>query len=383
MGDVAASSTAEASAPRNDSGQFAPTEPAYGREGLERAAGFTPLPDEKSDEPIEGTREGIRAASMKMAEVRSLNNVAIHTTGLKQNVSMTVDQATSALQDSRDADSSQAALDERAALQAEVDKLRGELPQAKQAAETKPASDEEEIERALKIPRVKEALDKRVNEVETKRAAYESSLKEVGKARFAALVGDHPEFASLPLNQWANAINAMAQREPARAKQVVARIQALAQVEAAVHHADAQKTAREQASFREYSTKENARFAEMTKNVSPREMAAVQSEIPAMLKEYGVSDPRQFLEAISGQTQFPRASAERIMVDAAKYRLMQRAAKAVPARAAVPTVQRPGIPAPRGSVASNKIAELNAKLSQNGSLKTAAALLVAQRSKRR
>jgi hypothetical protein len=385
MGD-AATTTATAEAPRNDAGQFSPAEPAFGKAGLERAAGYVPMPEESKsdDEPIEGTREGIRAASMKLAEVRSLNNVAVHTMGLKPNTSITVEQGADALQDSRDADSAQAQLDERKALQAEVDKLRGELPQAKQATvETKPATDEEEIERALKIPRVKEALDKRVNEVETKRAAYESSLHEVGKARVAALVADFPEIANLPLNQWAAAINAMHAREPARAKQVLARVHALAQVEAADQQMKQQKTAREQASFREYATKENARFAEMTKGVSPREMSAIQAEIPAMLAEHGVTNPRQFLEAIAGQTQFPRASAERIMMDAARYRLMQKTARAVPARAAVPPVQRPGIIPSGRSPGANNLAALNAKLSATGNVKDAAKLLAASRKTRR
>jgi hypothetical protein len=113
--------------------------------------------------------------------------------------------------------------------------------------------------------------------------------------------------------------------------------------------------------------------------MTPQQMSAVQAEVPAMMAEYGVSNPRAFLEAIQGQTQFPRASAERIMIDAAKYRLMQKAAKAQPARALLPRVAVPGVAAPRGNSASTNLQALNQKLSQTGNIKDATALLMAKR----
>jgi hypothetical protein len=71
------------------------------------------------------------------------------------------------------------------------------------------------------------------------------------------------------------------------------------------------------------------------------------------------------------------------MVDAAKYRMMQRAAKAVPARGAVPTVQKPGYAGPRTNSRDTGLAALSMKLSKSGSIKDAAALLSARRSKGR
>jgi hypothetical protein len=374
---------APSAAPRSEStGQFQSSEPLTGRAGLEKAAGFEPMPKsadkpddfadakEAAAELIEKRKSASDRSGMAFAEIRA---------DAPANRTMNLDQAVDMLADSREADAMQAKLDSNKALQAEVDALRGKQPADAQQPQIETEAD---IDRALNHPKVRDAITAKVTEAETQRAAYEAGVRETTNARIAALVGQAPELANLPLNQWAAAITAMSQREPERARQVLTHLQALAAVEAASQQLNAQKTAKEQADMREYASRENARFRELTKGIAPREMAAVQAEIPHMLKEYGVTNPRQFLEAIQGQSTFPRASAERIMVDAAKYRLMQKAAKAIPARAAIPQVQRPGVAGSR-SVADSNLASLNAKLNQTGSVKDAAALLKAQRSRRR
>jgi hypothetical protein len=375
--------TTTTEAPRNDAGQFESSEPAYGREGLERAAGYVPMTDEnvpvhlRVETPDDLTVK--EAAAQRLKELSgSESQIVTHTAGLPANVTMTLDQAADALADARGADKAQAEIDGTKKEQRAIDKLRGEKPAAPAQIET-----ENDVERALANPKIRDAIAERVTAADTQRGNYEASIKEIGKARIAALVGDFPEMANLPLNQWAAAITAMHQREPARAKQVFARLQGLAQVEAAVQHIAQHKTAREQTEFKAYAAKENARFTELTKGISPKEMEAVKAEIPRMLKEYGVSDPHQFLAAIHGQSTFPRASAERIMVDAAKWRMAKRAAMPSPRRT-VPNVTRPGIAGPRGAERSDSgLAALNAKLSKSGSIKDATALLMARRSKGR
>ena len=83
------------------------------------------------------------------------------------------------------------------------------------------------------------------------------------------------------------------------------------------------------------------RFAEMTKDEIPAEMRAIEAEVPRMLAEYG-ADAKQFLEAIGTNSTFPRAAAERIMVDAAKYRMMKSATLPKPVAKPLPPVVRPG-----------------------------------------
>jgi len=366
--------TTTTEAPRNDTGQFESSEPAYGREGLERAAGYTPLETEPEETPEELTTDEAAAERLKQSGEPTM--IYAHVANLPPNVSMTLDQAADALADARGADAAQAEIDGTKADQKAIDKMRGEKPAAPQI------ESEADIEKVLANPKVRAAITAKVAEADARGAAYETSVQEIGKARIAALAGDFPELANLPLDKWAAAINVMHQREPARAQQAFARLQGLAQVEAAAQQIKAQKTAKDQGEFKTYAAKENARFAELTKGIAPKEMAAVKAEIPRMLKEYGVSDPHQFLAAIHGQSTFPRASAERIMVDAAKWRMAQRAAKPSPTRI-VPNVTRPGIAGPRGAERSDTgLAALSAKLSKTGNIKDAAKLLMARRSRR-
>jgi hypothetical protein len=388
MSDTTVTTEAPRSAPstlspsRESSGQFRSSEPAYGREGLERAAGFRPLKEKREDDAIDGQdRTAMRDAASELARARQEKPIEVHESGLKPNVTLSIEQATKRIEESRDANVSQAELDSTKAQQKAVDELRGSKPetQARQAhVETEP-----DIETVLKHPKVSAALAERVTAAETQRAAYESSVKEIGKVRIAALAADFPELANLPLDKWVSAITAMHQREPARAKLAYNRLQGLAQVEAAVQQIAQQKAAREQTEFKQYSAKENARFAELTKGIPPQQMAAITAEVPAMLAEVGVTDPRAFLKAIEGQSIFPRGSAERLLVDAARYRLMQKAAKPTPARPQLPPVQQPGHAQPRTNPQSANLKALNQRLSNTGDLKTAAALLAAMRKKGR
>ena len=235
---------------------------------------------------------------------------------------------------------------------------------------------------------MRDAILSKIGEAETQRQHFETSVQEVGKMRIAALAGDFPELMKLPLNQWANAINEHARARPdlppRRGRLPHDRLQSLGEVEAALGQLKAQKGSwRARPKWRQsYSAKENARFKELTKGMTPQQMQAVQAEVPAMMAEYGVTDPHAFLKAIEGQTTFPRASAERIMIDAARYRLLQKAPKAV-ATHALPNVQRPGVAQNRGSSASENIRALTAKLSQTGDIKDAAKLLAASRRKGR
>lgn len=353
-------------APRNDT-----AEPAYGREGLERAAGYVPLETASEDVPDDLTVK--EAAEQRLKELSgSESRIVTHTAGLPANVTMTLDQASDALAEARSADDAQADIDGTKAAQKEIDKLRGEKPEAKQP-ET-----EADIEKVLANPKVQAAITERVTAADTQRAHYEAAVVDAGKFAAASLFGDFPELADLHMTDWASAIEAMHQHNPARAQRAITKLQALARVEAANQHIKAQKTAREQTEFKAYAVKENARFAEMTKGIPAKEMAAIQAHVPKMLAEHG-ADVRQFLEAVSNQATFPRASAEALLVKAARYDLMVKNAKAAVPTRDIPHVQRPGIAGPRGAERSNvSLATLSAKLSKSGSLKDAVALRLAR-----
>jgi hypothetical protein len=370
--------TPERSAPpqRETSGQFRSSEPAYGQAGLERDAGYKPLKDDRDE--IDSDRTSILDASNERSKELQTRPIEVHESGLEERITLSVAQAAKRVEESRDADAAQAELDGTKAAQKEVDKLRSETPaEVRQPAQVE--AEPEDFDIAKAHPKVRDAILAKVTEAETQRQHFETSVKEVGKMRVAALAADFPELVNLPLDKWAGAINAMAQRDLPRAKQIANRLHSLGEVENAMIQIKAQKDSREKAEFTQYSARENQRFKELTKGMTPQQMSAVQAEVPAMMAEYGVTDPRAFLEAIQGQTSFPRASAERIMIDAAKYRLMQRAPKAIAARGPLPRVAVPGVAQNRGSSASANLASLNAKLSQTGNIKDATALLMAKR----
>lgn len=356
-----------AEAPRNDAG-----EPVYGREGLERAAGYVPLETATEETPDDLTVK--EAAEKRLKELSgSESSIITHTAGLPANVTMTLDQAADALGDARGADDAQAEIDGTKAAQKEIDKLRGEAPESKQPK----LETEADIEKVLANPKVQAAITERVTAADTQRAHYEAAVADAVKFAAASLFNDLPELADMPPAQWVNAINEMHERDPARARLALSRLQAVARVEAANQQIKAQKTAREQTAFQAYAAKENARFAELTKGIPAKEMAAIQAHVPKMLAEHG-ADVRQFLEAVSNQTTFPRASAEALLVKAARYDLMRAAAKAV-AKHAVPHVQKPGTAGPRGAERTDaSLGALSAKLSKSGSLKDAVALRLAR-----
>jgi hypothetical protein len=363
--------TPERTPQRETSGQFRSSEPAYGQAGLEKAAGYRPLKDDR--EEIDSDRISIRDASNERAKELQTKPIEVHESGLPDNVTLKVEQAAKRVEEARKADVDQAELDGTKAAQKAVDDLRnphGVEPQAKQI-EAEP-----DVEKVLKHPKISAALKERVDAAETQRAEYELGLKNAWHAQLGAL-NDFPEIANIPHTQWAATLNAMAQTDLPRAKQIAARLHSLAAVEAAAIQHNAQKDSRAKAEFGQYSARENERFKELTKGMTPQQMSAVQAEVPAMMAEYGVSNPRAFLEAIQGQTTFPRASAERMMIDAAKYRLLQRTARAQPTRT-LPPVARPGVAAPRTNPASANLQSLNAALAK-GDLKAAGKMIATNR----
>jgi hypothetical protein len=336
---------------------------------LERDAGYVRLADDSKEQPDALTKDEaadrLKELSGPESSIRTFNS------GLPDNVAISAEEAGKMLAESREADKAQAELDATKAEQKAIDKLRGDKPAAPQV-ET-----EADIEKVLANPKIRDAIAERVTAADTRAAQYESAVADAGKFAAASLFNDFPELSNLPLNQWVSAIQAMHQREPARAQLAMSKLQALARVEQAVQQLKAQNTAREQTEFKAYAAKENARFADMTKNIPAKEMAAIEAHVPKMLAEHG-ADVAQFLKAVSNQSTFPRATAEALLVKAARYDLAMKAAKPSPTRT-VPNVQRPGIAGPRGADrGESSLAALSNKLSRSGSLKDAVALRLAR-----
>jgi hypothetical protein len=342
---------------RNDAGQFTPsTENATGREYLERQAGFIPYKEPEA-EPSDGEEPTLRDVAADLADRRRAMEAELSgpeseiktyspLDGLPENTSFTVDQMAKIVGDERNAREEALEAAEIEKTRKEVDELRGVKPEEAEAKTEEPAETTEpgdldaEIEKALSNPKIKAAIEQHVGEVETARQQAVEAVNVATQFARASFMENFPEIMALPLPQWEGALAAMAQREPERFGKAVNSLNRVVQLQAAQQQAEQHREAEHRQKFAEYHKAENARFAELVKNETPETMRAVEKHIPAMLAEYG-ADPAQFLEAISSQSAFPRAAAERIMVDAAKYRMIMEAKAPIPTRP-VPQVQRPG-----------------------------------------
>jgi hypothetical protein len=360
---------------RDESGQFAPSEPLYGKAAEEAKEGFTPMVDEPNAEAEEISK---KEAADRLAELSSSKPIATHviSANLPADVTMTLEQGAAALADSRAADKAQAEIDGMAALQKEVDELRGTEPEAKSAPVD---TDEQTLEKALAHPRVKEALERQITEAETTRSTYSKGLDVANTFAQAAFAEGFPEIASLPIEHWESALRAMHAREPERFNKAMGTLNRVAQLQNAAQHEQQQRSAREAAEFQTYAKGEDARFADMTKG--ERNMPAIEAQIPATLRSLGV-DPAEFLKA-GAESKFLRsAAAQAILVKAAKYDLFKAALPPVPTKAPPPRVQQPGTARSAGERSVANLGTLNSRLNQTGNQKDAFQLLMAKRGKR-
>ncbi|SHM40962.1 hypothetical protein [Bradyrhizobium lablabi] len=367
----------------SSTGQFTSAEPPYGLASIEQEAGYVHLPEEPKEE-AEGLTvdEAAERYNSRTAEA----DVKTYTPlDLPDNVALTVEQAAKlrADRDAKDAKANEEAED--AKFRDEVDELRGNKAEEKEAvvkeADSAPVKEgdlDPEIEKALSNPKIQAALSQHVAETEAVRQQYTAAVDGAAEIAIAAFCGQFPEFQHIPAENMGAAIQAMQQQDPARAAQVAAHIQrtlGLFEQRSALHK---QAEADKQARFHDYAKTEDAKFNALVKGEPAETMKAVPKLIKEALEEYGV-DPAEF-GRLGMQSEFLRsAAAQRLLVDAAKYRAMKNAPKAAAIRPDIPKVVKPGVTRPNGARANEAISALGGKLSQSGSVEDAYKLYQAKR----
>jgi len=361
-------------------GQFSPEEPKFGIAGLEADAGYKKLPSEEhSDDAEELT---VAEAAERVLSSTPESEIVTHG-GLPDDIAISLDEAAKISSDRRAADEAQAALEADEKDRQEVDRLRGENAEtleANDAAKARPvtadSADEIDVQKVLENPKIKAAIDQQLNETEHVRQQYTASLDAATAIAQATFVSQFPELASLPEDQRPQAIAALQQHYPER----FARL--LAAVENANQLTEAQKAARENESreklqsFKAYAQREDERFAEMIKGESPEALRNIEKQIVDSVTEYG-GDAKAFFQEFGSSEFLRNATVQRMMIDAAKYKLAQKA-KAVATPRAVPPVQRPGVASIRGS-SRGDVSSLAQRLQSSGSVDDAVALLQARR----
>jgi hypothetical protein len=187
-----------------------------------------------------------------------------------------------------------------------------------------------------------------------------------------------PELASNSAQEFEAALNQLSKRDPARYGQARAFADRLAVVQGAQLLQQQQRDTAQRREFSEYAKAEDARFDAMMKGQKPEVVGRVANEVIAYAAELGV--PReQLVQLCTTEPIMRNAAFQKMMFDAASYRLLQRARNEV-ARKVVPPVQRPGVAVDtRAALAEGDIRSLSAKFSSNPSIKNAAEVLTAQR----
>jgi hypothetical protein len=132
-----------------------------------------------------------------------------------------------------------------------------------------------------------------------------------------------------------------------------------------------------------FAQEQDALFFEKASELADKAQAAkIADSAVSVLKDIGFND-QELADLWNGRRHVSLRDhrLQLLIRDGVRYREAQAAAKAAAAKT-VPQVQRPGAALPRNAEADARISALNNKLEQTGSLKDAAALLMAQRQAR-
>lgn len=356
---------------RDESGQFSSAEPVYGREGLERDAGYAPLPEEKNDsDDLTVAEAAEQLSSTPESEIRTHSAIP----DLEDNVSMTLEQGAKALSDMNEADQLEADGNEADKIRAEVDALRG--------TEAQPVKPIEDLtpEKVLEHPVFKETFDKLTSETEAARQTYQANLEAATRVATTSFVSQFPEFANVPAEQYPAIMALMAQHNPDRATAIQTAAANMGHL-FEQHSAESKRTAEQaQAKLQTYVKTESDRFEKMIANTANAERSEIENGIVAKIKEYG-GDIEAFKNLMT-KSEFSSATVQRLLWDVGKLHRIENTKRAVATRS-VPQVQRPGVARLASSGDSGKIQAAQDKFNRTGSLKDAQAYYALQSSKRR
>lgn len=338
-------------------GQFTEAAPAFGIAGVEKEAGYVPFKEETSEDnselSISEAAEQIETAHTAESDVRTYSPFS----DLDSNVTLTEEQGAKALSDMEDAEAKAREDEINARVQKEVDELRGE---DKSKAEAEKAEDAEpDLEKVFSHPKVREALQQQFTETEETRAEYQRNLQGAQAIALASFLNQFPEFNGVD-PQYHPQVLAQIRQDPARYAQYQRAMETadyLAQQHAAEQkRIDAQKQTR----LQQYIKDEGDKFEAMVANVPKAERAQIESCIVEAIQEYG-GDKSELLRFMQS-SEFNSAIVQRLLFDVGRLRMIQKAPKAVAARAPLPHVVRPGVSVNKGDGDSETLATLMKQL---------------------
>lgn len=385
---------------------------AYGQESVDRNLGYTPMPAAEPTPPPKPAFENAREAAAELIHERddddppTVERKYVHLNGesagegIERHKTVKLDRAVRDLSKLRAAEA--ADLDTRVneiSAQA-VDQLRAgnrnaaeqndqpaEPPAVEQAPDLAPQPEtpsaiDPEIAQALQSPKLREALQAEVATAEAARQQYTQAATEAAELAASALYSSFPELRGLNAQQIGGALQVIAAQNPARYEQLRAQLVQTHQLYTASVHAQAAQQQRAAAQFQQFATQNDAAMERFLKSEPPETVARVKQEIAAIAeKDYGIGRA-EFTALLQSQPVMRAAAFQRMMYDAAKYRLALRGA-AERAPPSAPPVIRPGVAQPPLAADDSRVLDAQAAFRSNPNPKTAAAVLVAKRETRR
>ena len=329
---------------RTETGQF--TAPAAIPETIveqrEQAAGYVPLTEEQfsglapsEDAPItvEEAAADLTASRTSEADIQTHSPIDAALEKLDDNVTLTPEQAARLTTATKEAEAKALEEAELQKVREEVDAARGVEPDPIDAVDGLDV----ETRRALKIPQVRSALESEFQKIDETRTQYSQGLQAAQQFGQAALLEIVPELGQLPLEQWGDGLNMLAQVDPARAQTAANMLQRVGQIQQAQQQAAQYQAQQHQAQMREYGKSEDTKFKAM---IGPERMKQVEAHLVPYLAKVGI-DKDQFAHALQTNPMIRSAEAQKLIADAIGYDLI-RSATPKPAPKGLPPVQKPG-----------------------------------------
>jgi hypothetical protein len=264
------------------------------------------------------------------------------------------------------------------AAEAQQTEQPGHQPQVDQQPVGPPLDERARLEQAWQNTpaEVQAAIQQELQQTEQARAAYAQQALAAARVAGAALFANFPELASLSAQELPHAISAIAKVNPEKAMAIQAQVQRTQQLWQASQQAEAQRAAIQSQQLQQWAAQQDAVFErEVASKESPETMRKLAETVVGMAEEYGVSKD-ELAAAWQSQPVMRSAAFQRMMVDAAKYRMATREVVNKIDRSA-PPVQRPGVSQPR--VDDSGVAAAMKAFRSDPSPKSAAALLIARR----
>jgi hypothetical protein len=237
---------------------------------------------------------------------------------------------------------------------------------------------EPSLEKALQHPQVRQAVEEELGKAAQVQQAYATGLQNANTFSQAALIELAPELAALPLDQFAQGLQALATVAPQRYQSVLNLLDRVGRLQAEQQQEQQRQHQQQRQQLDAYMKAEDAKFDRMV-HTSPAQKQQIGAEMESYASELGI-DRQTLIHLFETEPLLRHSSFQRIIYDAVQARLSRKAPKPVPTRA-VPPVQRPGVSAPRNHAAEN-LSALSNRLEKSGSVADAAALLLARRGRR-